>query len=103
MKTRISKVYRNVTEDMQQLNREIIERDGRCVLCNSRRNLDVHEIIPRSAFGSKRMSLCLMPFNRVTICRQCHEKAHSRQIREKLIEIQRIKYHAEWESFYADR
>ena len=77
-------VYRNVTEDLQQQNRDILERDGKCVLCMSRSNLEVHEIEPRSAFGSKTMHLCLSPQNRVTLCRTCHATAHTRLIRNQL-------------------
>lgn len=80
-------VYRNVAEDMLQQNRDILERDGKCVLCMSRSNLEVHEIEPRSAFGSKTMHLCLSPRNRVTLCRTCHTTAHTRLIRNRLKQI----------------
>lgn len=80
-------VYANLSiEEREQLNREILERDKKCVLCKSRHNLDVHEIIPRSAFGSKTMHICFSPKNRVALCRQCHSTAHTKEVREKLLQ-----------------
>lgn len=76
--------YRNVEIDIEQQNIEIMERDNGCVICGSRRNLDVHEIEPRSKFGSKRMHLCFVPENRVTLCREHHTLAHTKAMREQL-------------------
>lgn len=73
-------------EEIQQSNREILGRDKKCVLCGSRRNLDVHEINPRSAFGSKTIHLAFEPKNRVALCRTCHSTAHTKAIRLKLLE-----------------
>lgn len=79
-------VYRNVEIDIRKQNSEIIERDKGCVICGAQKHLDVHEIIPRSAFGSKTMHLCFVPENRVTLCRFHHEQAHTREVRKQLQE-----------------
>lgn len=84
------KVYKNLDGhgiDIEQQNRDVIERDKGCVICGVSKNLDVHEIIPRSAFGSKRMHLCFTMENRVTLCREHHAQAHTKEFRAKLISI----------------
>lgn len=81
-------VYKNIKNIDNSL---IIERDKECVLCGAKYNLQVHEIKPRSMFGSKTIHLCFIPENRITLCAQCHSIAHTRRIRQQLNEIQKRK------------
>ncbi|ACX51981.1 HNH endonuclease [Ammonifex degensii KC4] len=46
-------------------------RDGTCVLCGSRKDLQVHHLVPRSKGGTD------TPANLVVLCRECHRKLHA--------------------------
>lgn len=50
--------------------KEIIKRDGQCVLCKSLKNYEVNHILPYSIFPELRLE----NDNLVTLCRQCHQK-----------------------------
>ena len=76
----------------KQTRKDAQERErGRCLLCN-RRGADVHEIIPKSRFGKLNMQDCFDIKNRVLLCRLCHEKAHTIEIRKRLLFIMKNKY-----------
>jgi len=49
---------------------------GRCVLCGSP-DVECHECIPRSAFGSKTKDACYQERNMICICQECHGKVHN--------------------------
>lgn len=71
---------------------EVWERDkGRCVLCHKPAH-DVHEIVPRSAFGYDKSELLFSVKNRVCLCRDCHNLAHSYDQRRELILTMRMTY-----------
>jgi len=54
-----------------QLHRQVLERDGwRCQVCGSMQNLQVHHLKLRSQSGSDEEQ------NLITLCAQCHERAH---------------------------
>jgi 5-methylcytosine-specific restriction endonuclease McrA len=58
-----------------------------CEVCYAT-SVDIHHIIPRSKFGSKRKAEQDHVTNLVALCRNCHNFAHSGTIsKEKLFEI----------------
>ena len=64
----------------------------RCEVCNDLAN-DIHHIIPRSKFGSKRKEEQDAPDNLIALCRLCHEKAHKNLLtKDELFAISRKKY-----------
>lgn len=64
----------------------------RCEVCNALAN-DIHHIIPRSKFGSKRKDEQDAPENLIALCRTCHENAHKNLLtKDELIAISRKKY-----------
>lgn len=53
----------------------VIRRDGgRCLSCGNGAH-DVHEIVSRSAFGTKELEVCFNVKNRCCLCRNCHNEA----------------------------
>jgi 5-methylcytosine-specific restriction endonuclease McrA len=46
-----------------------------CEICGSTA-VDIHHIIPRSKFGSKRKNEQDHHSNLIALCRNCHDKAH---------------------------
>lgn len=62
-----------------------------CVLCG-KKGVQVHEILPRSAFGKRTMHKCYMEKNRASLCPSCHEVAHTKQERSRLIKVMQVKY-----------
>lgn len=53
--------------------KKVLKRDNyRCVLCNSRKNITLHHIIPIIINPDKRKDIN----NIVTLCFDCHKKAH---------------------------
>lgn len=47
-----------------------------CKSCGGK-SVEIHHIVPRSKFGSKRKDEQDHPNNLVALCRKCHDKAHS--------------------------
>lgn len=71
---------------------EVIDRDrSKCVICYAPAH-DVHEIIPRSAFGYDKSELLFEPKNRVCLCRNHHSLAHNYDMRCKLLKMLKDKY-----------
>lgn len=68
------------------------DRDkSRCVICHAPAH-DVHEIIPRSAFGYDKSELLFNIKNRVCLCRDHHSLAHNFEMRCKLLNMLKKKY-----------
>jgi 5-methylcytosine-specific restriction endonuclease McrA len=64
----------------------------RCEVCNDLA-VDIHHIIPRSKFGSKRKEEQDAPDNLIALCRTCHENAHKNLLtKDELFAISRKKY-----------
>ena len=64
----------------------------RCEVCPDLA-VDIHHIIPRSKFGSKRKDEQDAPENLIALCRSCHEKAHKNLLtKDELFAISRKKY-----------
>jgi 5-methylcytosine-specific restriction endonuclease McrA len=64
----------------------------RCEVCNALA-VDIHHIIPRSKFGSKRKEEQDEPDNLIALCRTCHENAHKNLLtKDELFAISRKKY-----------
>lgn len=62
-----------------------------CECCGSRCQ-DIHHIIPRSKFGSKRKDEQDLITNLIGLCRKCHDKAHSEELtKEYLTNIHNFK------------
>lgn len=62
----------------------------RCEVCNAIA-VDIHHIIPRSKFGSKRKDEQDAPENLIALCRSCHEKAHANKITKEELYVYRNK------------
>lgn len=62
----------------------------RCEVCNDLA-VDIHHIIPRSKFGSKRKEEQDAPENLIALCRSCHEKAHANKITKEELYVYRNK------------
>ena len=62
----------------------------RCEVCNAIA-VDIHHIIPRSKFGSKRKEEQDAPENLIALCRSCHEKAHANKITKEELYVYRNK------------
>jgi hypothetical protein len=62
-----------------------------CVLCG-KRGVQIHEIVPRSFFGSSTMWQCFQPKNRISLCPACHSEAHTREERKRAMMVMSIKY-----------
>jgi 5-methylcytosine-specific restriction endonuclease McrA len=61
------------SESYHELHRQVLERDGwRCQVCGSMRQLQVHHLKFRSQSGHDG------ELNLITLCAECHERAHSR-------------------------
>ena len=62
---------RKAPELYARLRREILERDNwHCQVCGRLKNLDVHHLTRRSAFGYD------IETNLITLCRECHQAMH---------------------------
>src|SRR5215831_12492027 len=62
---------RIVAWNYAHLTRLVCERDDwRCLTCDTRRNLTVHHLVPRSLGGPD------WPLNLVVICHECHQRVH---------------------------
>jgi len=60
------------TEDWYEISDRIRKRDGyKCAICGSKKELEVHHIVPLSKGGTSRED------NLITLCRRCHSKCHS--------------------------
>jgi hypothetical protein len=70
----------------------VLKRDNfQCVLCE-KVGVQVHEIIPRSAFGKRSMQMCYEERNRVCLCPECHAYAHTTEMRKRLFAVMIQKY-----------
>lgn len=47
-----------------------------CETCGGK-SVEIHHIIPRSKFGSKRKDEQDAPDNLIALCRACHDRAHN--------------------------
>jgi len=63
----------------------------RCVRCGKKAD-DVHEILPRSFFGSRNREELFAIENRCCICRDCHNAVHNDVGRGELLLILQNKY-----------
>ena len=68
----MSKWHRRYQRVVRKVAHIVKERDNwRCRYCKSKKDLEVHHIIPLSKGGS------LKPFNCLTVCKDCHIKLHA--------------------------
>lgn len=67
----------------------------RCLLCGGRAT-DVHEILPRSFFGTTKQDKLFAENNRCCLCRRCHVNAHNDNIRKSLLAIMCKRYGYEY-------
>jgi 5-methylcytosine-specific restriction endonuclease McrA len=61
-----------------------------CEYCGKRLAVDIHHVLPRSSFGSKRKDEQDATTNLIALCRVCHNRAHgfdTRYLREKFKQI----------------
>ena len=81
-RARINNIDRFITpnDDIEwlQLRDFILDRDNHeCRICGSTESLRVHHIIEKSADSSNKYN----PSNLMTLCLNCHEKAHARHLK----------------------
>jgi len=82
---RVSKTRQLFIDKDRETRYNVLERDDhKCFICN-RGSVEVHEIIPRSRFGLKGIDVLFSMKNRVSLCREHHEQAHTRLYRVMLI------------------
>lgn len=73
-----------VQYDIQDVRHRVLIRDKyQCFLCE-RKGVQVHEIIPRSA---AQRGFIYSEKNRVSLCPECHSKAHTRTERTKTFHL----------------
>lgn len=66
---------------------DVLTRDNySCFLCG-KSGVQVHEIIPKSAFGKSQLDKCFEPKNRVCLCPEHHGPAHTKDARTLLISL----------------
>jgi hypothetical protein len=60
---------------------KIVQRDkGKCFKCDKetvdcdKEAVDIHEIVSRSHWGTRRLHICFDEKNRVCLCRKCHDE-----------------------------
>ena len=59
----------------------------KCELCQSVA-VEIHHVVPRSKFGSKRKKEQNEPTNLIAVCRKCHEDCHAnKHTKDKLLQI----------------
>ena len=74
----------------------VIDRDeGLCVLCGKVAN-DVHEILPKSHWGTKFLHRCYQLKNRVCLCRECHANSHTRAKRTEILRLLQERHHYDY-------
>jgi len=56
-----------------------------CEVCNSKQAVDIHHVIPRSKFGSKRKDEQDKIENLIALCRSYHDKAHSGELTKEYL------------------
>lgn len=85
--------YKELSSMYDQMSRSTVYiRDRyRCVV-TGKTGVQVHEIIPRSAFGKKTLHKCFHEKNRVCLSPQEHEKAHTVEYRKMLLKLMQEKY-----------
>lgn len=71
---------------------EVHIRDNfKCVLCG-KKGVQIHEIVPRSFFGTSTAWLCFAEKNRISLCPKCHEDGHTVEGRRAAIKAMIAKY-----------
>ena len=53
---------------------QVINRDGKCVICDSKHNLESHHIFKVNKYDDTYLDLN----NGITLCQSCHEKYHDK-------------------------
>jgi len=56
---------------------KILARDRHCPC--GKPGVEIHHIVPRSKFGKKGLAIRDDESNLILLCRECHEKAHTRK------------------------
>jgi hypothetical protein len=77
--------------DADTRGRVLMRDDFSCLMCG-KRGVQVHEIIPRSAFGKRSMEECYEEKNRVCLCPEHHATAHTFEMRKSLLDMMSSKY-----------
>lgn len=67
----VSAGVRNPALPGSSVREKVLNRDGACVLCGSRKKLQRHHLVPRSKGGSD------TSLNQVAVCGECHRKLHA--------------------------
>lgn len=75
---------------------QVLQRDRFCCRVCGDSPVDVHEIVPRSAFGSANKERCFVVKNRVCLCRLHHQEAHNYDKRVAMLEELRSVYNYDY-------
>ena len=76
---------------------EVYERDRFCCVICGKSGVQVHEIVPRSAFGRSTMHTCFSVENRVCLCPEHHAEAHTIAMRRKLLRLMSSRFGYKYE------
>lgn len=85
--------YQEMAKLLDRMTRQLVyERDRfSCFLCG-KNGVQVHEIVPKSAFGLSTMHICYSEKNRVCLCPEHHGPAHTIVMRRRLIELMQKRF-----------
>jgi len=61
------------TKEYREWHKSVIERDGKCVICGSKKHLHAHHLNHASYFPDQRFDIN----NGVTLCSSCHMNFHN--------------------------
>lgn len=61
---------------------KVKNRDGECVICGSKTNLEAHHIVPVA--HTRAPEFMYNPGNGVTLCRRCHYLVHHKEVGEQM-------------------
>lgn len=92
--------YMAMSKLLDSTTRQLVyERDRFCCFICGKSGVQVHEIVPRSAFGRSTMDICFSLENRVCLCPEHHGEAHTVAMRRKLIDLMSKRYGYEYSDF----
>jgi SAM-dependent methyltransferase len=83
-----AETYKDLSKMLDDATRNSVQlRDKFTCFVTGKKGIQVHEIVPRSAFGKRTMHLCFEERNLVCLCPEEHEKAHTVAYRKMLIKM----------------
>jgi SAM-dependent methyltransferase len=88
-----AETYKDLSRLLDESTRNLVKlRDKFCCVITGKEGIQVHEIIPRSAFGKRTMYQCFEERNRVCLSPEEHAKAHTVEYRKMLVNLMQERY-----------